>query len=370
MRKKILIIMAGVMLFTVGCGESESGGSVGKNNLNNTQHESDRYVDEEYESGFGDAYATEYSTEEYVYDDAGAEYNSDGVEENYDKSEAVNASGNAQNSSTDKLNTEMLVYRGSLSIDTLDFDASVSNFKSILSGKGGFVEYESYTDNYSTSGYYAVTDSNKHNTYTATVRVPSSEYDAIMNSATELGDVRSRYSNATNVTQQYNTYQSQLEIYEAEYTRYLSLLENATDDEYALQIENELFDIQIQIAELKSGISNIENDVAYSYIDISIKEVSEYTQEPEKTDTFFDRLKNTCRDSWDEFLEVLEDIVFYIIMNIYYILLILIIVLVLWIFLKKRKRKRAKTENKAELKSEAELKNEANPENRAGGNQG
>ena len=199
------------------------------------------------------------------------------------------------------------------------------------------METESYSDSYSSSGYYYVEKDEKHNIYSATVRVPSSEYDAVMNSAGNLGDIRNRASKVTNVTQEYGTYKTQLEIYETEYARYLSLLEKATEDEYALMIENELFDIQIKIATLKSGIANIENDVAYSYIDIYIKEVSKYEEKPASTDTFFDRFKNTCSNSWENFLDFLEDLLFEIIMNIYVIVIIAIIVFIVWRKLRKRK---------------------------------
>lgn len=326
--KKTILMLVGIMLLCTGCGSGETSefakGTDGGYEMNSTQT-----YDMEMDGGLGDSYGTEaaYSYDAVESAEESASYTDD------EAADAPQTSGNKAGA----LDREMLVYRGSLSIDTLDFNTSVSDFKALVNEKGGFVESESYSDNYSTSGYYAVDDADKHNLYYATVRVPSAEYETIMNSATNLGDVRNRYSNASNVTQQYSTYTSQLEVYEAEYERYLTLLENATEDEYALQIENELFDIQIQIAQLQSGITNIENDVAYSYIDITIKEVLQYEETPAPSNTFLNRFKNTCKDSWESFLNVLEEILFWIIMNIYGIVIVLVIVLVLWIFLRKKK---------------------------------
>ena len=118
------------------------------------------------------------------------------------------------------------------------------------------------------------------------------------------------------------------------------MLEEATEDEYALMIENELFDVQLQIASLKSNITNLENDVAYSYIDITIKEVSKYEDAPKKTDTFWDRFKNTCKDSWEGFLEVLEGLLFFIILNIYYIIIIAAIIITIKLVIKKKRKKK------------------------------
>lgn len=345
--KRQIAIIAGLVMLCTGCGSNKSSDEYAMDN--GGMYDSYAYLDS---TEAAEELDSEYSAKnDAYYDDAVYE----GVESDMSQSAGgadtgLSATPHTDGDATSTINKEMLVYRGELSIDTLDFNTFVSDFKAMINEKGGFVESESYSDSYSTNGYYAVDSKKKHNLYYATVRVPSSEYDAIMNAATTLGDVRSRYSDATNVTQQYSTYKSQLEIYEAEYERYLQLLESATEDEYALQIENELFDIQIQIAQLKSGITNIENDVAYSYIDITIKEVQEYEEAPEPTDTFWDRFKNTCKESWEGFLEFLEGALFFLIRNIYGIALIVVIVIVIRTVIKKKRAKR-KAANQAEIQN-------------------
>jgi chemotaxis protein histidine kinase CheA len=317
MKRKLAVIL-GLMLVCTGCGSSKD------------SYQSEDNQEYSYSEDYMETAGLSVSDSYYDYDEYEASYDAEETAE-VDNSVSSSQSESAASTSTSTskaLNKEMLVYRGSLSVDTLDFDTSVSSFKNLINEKNGFVESESYSDNQSTGGYYSIDAAEKHNTYTATVRVPSSEYDNVMNSAGSLGDVRSRLSNASNVTQQYSTYTSQLEIYETEYNRYLNLLEAATDDEYAFQIENELFDIQIQIANLKSGITNIENDVAYSYIDITIKEVTKYEEKPVETDTFADRFKNVCKNSWSCFMDALEELLFFLIMNIYYIIIILAVIII------------------------------------------
>ncbi len=337
MRKKLLISAMVLTLICTGCGNTKS------DDL--TDNSYGEYAYTTAAAGQQGGFDTTYSNGQEAY------YDSEMADEYMSKDTATAVNGEMPSESgvsptkevTGVVNKEMLVYRGDLSIDTLDFNTSVNDFKSLVNEKGGFIESESYSDNRSTSGYYAIEESDKHNVYSAMVRIPSSEYDAVMNSAGSFGDVRNKSSNATNVTQQYGTYKSQLEIYETEYKRYLALLEEATEDEYALMIENELFNIQIQIATLKSSITNIENDVAYSYINITIKEVSKYEDAPKKTDTFGDRFKNTCKDSWESFLQVLENLLFFVILNIYYIVIIAaIIITVIFVIKKKRKKKALK----------------------------
>lgn len=334
--KKKLIISAMVLTFIcTGCGNTKSDdvadNDYGSYAYNNTAAVSGDF-NMTYSSDQEPTYESEM-TDEYV-----SKETADAVNGEMSSGSDV---AQAKKEITGVVNKEMLVYRGELSIDTLDFNTSVNEFKALVNEKGGFIESESYSDNRSTSGYYAIEESDKHNVYSAMVRIPSSEYDAVMNQAGSFGDVRSKASKATNVTQQYGTYQSQLEIYETEYKRYLALLEEAAEDEYALLIENELFNIQIQIANLKSGITNIENDVAYSYINITIKEVSKYEDAPKKTDTFGDRFKNTCKDSWESFLQVLESLLFFVILNIYYLIIIAAIIITVILVIKKKRKKKA-----------------------------
>lgn len=261
----------------------------------------------------------------------------------------------SQSANQQTLTKEMLVYRGQLEIDTLKFDRSVEDFKQLLNQVGGFVEKENYSDEGERyDDYYAVEESEKHNSYTATIRVPSSEYNTVMDGAGNLGDVRSKASNVQNVTQQYGTYQSQIKIYEAEYQRYLKLLEKATEDQYALQIEQKLFDLQVKIAEIKSSITNLETDVAYSYIDITLTEVKEYKEHPEKTNTFLDRLIQTCKTSWNVFLFLIEKVLFCIIYTWYYIVFVLLVLFVIFKVQRKHPRSRTKTEKKAVVPVEEE----------------
>lgn len=334
MKKKFIISAMVLTLLCTGCGNTKSDNQT-KSAYDNYEYTNSAAYDE---GGFG-VQGSDIQEDYYEMTDGSMSMNSTEAEigEMPSDSDVLQAKKDV----TGVVNKEMLVYRGELAIDTLDFDTSVNDFKALVNEKGGFIESESYTDNRSTSGYYAIDESEKRNVYSAMVRIPSSEYDAVINSAGSFGDVRNKSSNATNVTQQYGTYKSQLEIYETEYKRYLSLLEEATEDEYALMIENELFDVQLQIASLKSNITNLENDVAYSYIDITIKEVSKYEDAPKKTDTFGDRFKNTCKDSWEGFLEAMEGLLFFIILNVYYLVIIAAIIIAIIIVIKKKRKKKA-----------------------------
>ena len=78
-------------------------------------------------------------------------------------------------------------------------------------------------------------------------------------------------------------------------------------------------------------MNNIENDVAYSYIHLTVNEVREYTEKPvvKKTDTFGQRFKNTVSSTWENFLYFLENLLFVLIKMLPYLLLIGIIIFII-----------------------------------------
>lgn len=283
-----------------------------------------------------DSYSEVNSAEEYEYADA----------EGSDASS--NSSGDENGLASEKIKKEMLVYTCNMTVDVLNFEDAIDKFKASLDSYGGFVENESYSDGGTDSRWYNE-EQEKWQSYSATVRVPSADYDSFCNAAAELGDLRSKNASVQNVSSEYYDLSTTLEIYEAKEERYIALLADITDEEYAVSIERELTDLQIEIAKIKTRMNEIRTDVAYSFVNISINEVKEYTPEPVKKDTFGQRLINTVSDTASNFLIFLEELLFLIISLFPYLVLIGIVVLIVISVRKKIKnRKAAKKDRPAE----------------------
>ncbi|MGN0637404.1 MAG: DUF4349 domain-containing protein [Huintestinicola sp.] len=287
-----------------------------------------------------DSYVEVNSAEEYEYADA----------ESSDASS--NSSGDENGLSSEKIKKEMLVYTCNMTVDVLNFDEAIGKFKESLESYGGFVENESYSDGGSDSRWYSE-DQEKWQSYSATVRVPSADYDSFCSSAAALGDLRSKNASVENVSSEYYDLSTTLEIYEAKEERYIALLADITDDEYAVTVERELTDLQIEIAKIKTRMNEIRTDVAYSFVNIRINEVKEYTPEPVQKDTFGQRLMNTVSDTASNFLIFLEGLLFLLISLFPYLVLIGIVVFIIIAIRKNiKKRKAAKAEKINEPKTE------------------
>lgn len=343
MKRKIILPVLLCSLLLTACGSSDSYGGM------NVASKSSAYSSEASYDSYSEDKA--YSSEEYEYADA-------------DSSDASsNSSGDKNGLSSEKIKKEMLVYTCNMTVDVLNFDEAIGKFKESLDSYGGFVENESYSDGGSDSRWYSE-DQEKWQSYSATVRVPSADYDSFCAAAAELGDLRSKNASVQNVSSEYYDLSTTLEIYEAKEERYIALLADITDEEYAVTIERELTDLQIEIAKIKTRMNEIRTDVAYSFVNISINEVKEYTPEPVKKDTFGQRLLNTVSDTASNFLIFLEGLLFLIISLFPYLVLIGIVVIIVIAIRKKIKNgKAAKAEKNAESRPNDENASN-NPQNK------
>lgn len=248
-----------------------------------------------------------------------------------------------------KLQKEMLVYRCRISIDTLDYDTSLSDLKQLLSEYECFIETENYSDNGENYSYYYIEDSGKHAQYTATIRVPSGKYDAFLEEMGSIGDVRNKNSSVENLNQEYTDTETALKIYKEQEKRYIQMIKDA-DDSYALQLQQQLTELEIKIAQLESGKRKMEMDVAYSYVDLTLREVQKYSPHG-KTDTFMMRLRDSFSGSWSTFLNVMETLLTIVIYVWYYLVIILLIVLFAVRQSKKSQAKRMKAIQQGQIRA-------------------
>lgn len=324
--KKILPIILSALLLTA-CGSNAKSDSAAY-----ITNSADGYYTEGAKGGAVQDYDYEASeSESYDYSEEEADSSSAQVDES-------SSSAAAADNSDDVIKKEMLVYSCTMNVDVLEFENAVETLKTNLDMYGGFIENENYSDGGSSSRWYDE-NAQKWQTYTSTIRVPSSNYDAFCDAVSALGELRSKNANVQNVTREYYDLATTLEVYEAKEDRYIALLSTISEDEYALAVEDKLTSIQIEISKLKSRMNDIKTDVAYSYVYLTINEVKEYTPEPVKTDTFLDRLFNTLSDSAEGFLDFMEELLFVLIYLAPYIVIIGGIVMII---IKARKKSKAK----------------------------
>ncbi len=134
---------------------------------------------------------------------------------------------------------------------------------------GGAMEiagrYGGYVQSSSTSGTRVHSGS-------ATIRVPSSGFEAAMADLSKLGTVQARSESGQDVTNEYIDLNARLRTWQTQETVLLRLLRNATSVEATLRVQSNLQDVQFRIEQIKGQLRVLENQTDLATIDLTIHE--------------------------------------------------------------------------------------------------
>lgn len=306
---------------------------------------------EKKEAGFYD-----YSADmEAVAEEAEFEYAEDGpvaeAPEETDAEAGIDPSGRP----------EKLVYTCSIEMESTEFEKSVDGIKALIVKYNGFIEQEHRSDDAYGWYYenYIKTSGTLHEFLT--VRIPSEHYDDFVNALGDSGKITDKSQNVQNISKRYYETETTIQSLKIQEERLLDMMESAQTIEEMITVEARLSEVQNQLAIYKNELSDMDTDVSYSTVTITLNEVLEYTpdREPVKTATFGDRLKNTLSDSWNGFLDFQEDFLFFLIGAFPYLLILAVIIVVIVLLTKKNRK------NKAEKKAAKKTLPETNaPESR------
>lgn len=210
------------------------------------------------------------------------------------------AKTSAQGADSEKLpeeNPEKIIYSGDATVETTAFEESIAALEKMIAEAGGFVESSSVNG----SNYYDSSrgrESRRSASYT--LRVPSEKFAALMSGLSAIGNVPYTYTYTENVTAEYYDVQARLTALQAQETRLLEMMEIAETVEDIITIEDKLTDVRYRIDSFQSSLNNWDRRVAYSTLNITVKEVQVYTPETvtkisygeELRQAFIDALKN------------------------------------------------------------------------------
>lgn len=209
---------------------------------------------------------------------------------------------------------EKLVYRSSIVLETKDYGSLTKELEEIMK------QYEAITQSMRESG-------GSGRTFRLTVRVPAKHFDEFIQSLRDSsGSIIDISTNVDNITRQYNNNEIRIEALETQHARLLQLLAQASSLSDVIQIEARLSEVETEITQLKSYKNSMDADVAYSTIDLTIREVQTYSET-----SFLQKLLNACSGSRSNFLRNAEKLIIWVI----YRLPQLIILAVAFVLLRK-----------------------------------
>lgn len=235
---------------------------------------------------------------------------------------------------------EKIIVTGQTSLETYDLDKCLTEISDLVNEYNGIIksrnegkyEYENYR--------YA----------NLTIYIPADKFDEFNNRLKDKGNVISTSYNSENITQQYNDTESRLLSLKAQEERVRELYSSAETIEDLLKIEERLSEITSEITSLQNNKNNYDLLISYSTLTVSLKEVTTYSK---IKDNFFSRLWNALKNSFNNFLAMIQDILLFIVNNIFTIAFVVIIFFILKKLNKKKQfllklKRKIKDENKRE----------------------
>ncbi|MBO6092825.1 MAG: DUF4349 domain-containing protein [Oscillospiraceae bacterium] len=267
-----------------------------------------------------------------------------------------NGSDTSKGDNSDDLNPEKIIYSGDATVETTEFDATVSALEAMIDSYGGWVE----TSSVNGAKYSSISRGSKTNRSASyTVRVPNEKFNGMMSELSSLGNIPYSHIYTENVTAQYYDTQARLQTYQAQEKRLMELLDKAETVSDVIEIENELTEVRYRIESLQTSLRGWDRRVSWSTIYLTINEVSEYT--PTKTKTYGEKISEAFQYGIENlgevfvgFVEALPVLLFLL------VLLIALIAIIRAIFFnpKRREKRRARKEAKAAKKTEEQAKTE------------
>ncbi len=344
-KKKIFIGLVAAMMLTgiAGCGNSPLDKHVGANSTLSANTRA--------------TYGAEATEAAIYYDDAAGmdaeESFKGGVNSN--ASEQVSDTGADTTNQLSEIDTEKLVYHCDMYFDTENYIDSVNELKNLMNQYGAFLEYENERNN----GGYGNTPS--LHIYNATIRIPSENYQDFLDNMGNVGELMNKCQDVQNLSQEFSDLSSELEVLEAKRDSYIAMMKEAKtldDMESLLMIDERLTEVEVSINQIKTRLNSINNDVAYSYITVTISEVKEY--EDPAPETFGERVAQGFKNGWENFVGGCQNLVIWAAEHVIGLGIFLVILLTIWFALLRKpvkafraRRRAAKAAKKAAKAAEA-----------------
>lgn len=202
-------------------------------------------------------------------------------------------------------------------------DESIHIFKQLLEKHKGYITYseENLSEKTKKSANF-------------TVKVPSKGVDLFLEELPTIGTIISKYSNTTDLTESYNDNNARLKSLLKQEERLLELYEKAETIADIITIEEKLTYVRSDIEYIQSSIKNMDLLVEYSTVDINISSEIQIIKNP----SFGNQLKTAFIESFNGFINFIQDGIIWIVLKLPYIILLAITIFIISRIFKKKKK--------------------------------
>ena len=174
------------------------------------------------------------------------------------------------------LTDQKLITRVNISAETEDLDALLESLNGKIAELGGYVEYQDIYNGSTRSSY-------RYRSASMTIRIPADKLEGFVEQVKGASNVVSMNQSQENVTLTYVATESRMKALETEQERLLELMEQAQTMTDLLEIEERLTEVRSDLESVTSQLRVLSNQVDYATIDLSIDQVTVFTEVEEQT---------------------------------------------------------------------------------------
>ncbi|WP_026509340.1 MULTISPECIES: DUF4349 domain-containing protein [unclassified Butyrivibrio] len=256
----------------------------------------------------------------------------------YDQAYETDSEGATNGGAADEIteekatNKRKLITNMSMRAESKEFDKTLDFIKNRTTELGGYIESFSTEK----SSY------NDERTANLTLRIPEEKLTGFVDEFSQNSNITSQEMNVTDVTLTYADLESHRNALRAEEQQLLSLMEKAETIEDIMTIQDKLTDVRYQLESMESQLRTYDNQITFSTLNVTLREVIEYTPEPVKNPTFAERAKEGFVENLEGVIAFFTELLLLLITHIPVLVILLVIVIVVIVFIRAYEKKRKK----------------------------
>lgn len=236
------------------------------------------------------------------------------------------------------LSEQKIIYNADVTVETLEFDKALESIDAMIADLGGFTESANVSGNscYDSDGTVRITDRRAY----YTLRVPADRFQEALDRTGSIGNVISNTKDAQNVTSQFTDQEARKTSLETQEQRLLELLSQAADVDTLVTLEARLSEVRYEIESIERNLRNMQNQVDYSTITLSLYEVAVYTPTASVQRTFGQRVADAFSGGWSNFVRTMQEVFITILYSLPALILLAVVIVVVIVVVRRVRRNR------------------------------
>lgn len=350
-----------VSVIATGCGSSGGSYSQVESYADTSDSEIAMAGDISSITGFGTSndFSDYKSQSDEYYDEA--EYD-DNLNEN--EADDIDVETETEDNEVVKLLDDKLIYTCDIDLETKNFVETKELLNQLIKEYDIIIESEYYGNN-SYDWYMNDYEPSACQTAELSLRIPSVKYHEFVARTGELGHVVSKNSTVENLSSTYRDNETRLRTLKEKRDRLESLLGQAATVTEIIELENSIEQVCYEIEKLESSNMYIDLGVMYSFINIDIEEVGEYTTVEPVKQTFGEELIEAFKDSWEALVELIQGVILALarlslVAFLPMIILVVIAIMCIRLLLKKEKKVKGISRENDQLRSMVDSQTKTN----------